>query len=288
MEKEEKHVFLDDGRFIVFEDGRVYKRIDPPVTKTGYQYVAVGKRTYPIHRLVAENFVPNPENKPEVNHIDGDKTNNNVSNLEWVTRSENVQHAISHGLFRKTAGHDKPKVKTPIWYCRKATGMTQNELAEKLGVNASTISLWENGKLAPLWNAVIPPIVSLILPPILRSAPHVPVYHDGRAATTMKESLRLLQSGKNLVIFPEIPTGFGEHDPEKINEGWLRMLPMYEKRAGKSLKIRPVRLDLAEKRMMIRAPFGMNPDVPLRDQVPELSRKVLQGIFESEERKENT
>jgi 1-acyl-sn-glycerol-3-phosphate acyltransferase len=146
----------------------------------------------------------------------------------------------------------------------------------------------ENGKLAPLWNAVIPPIVSLILPPILRSAPHVPVYHDGRAATTMKESLRLLQSGKNLVIFPEIPTGFGEHDPEKINEGWLMMLPMYEKRAGKSLKIRPVRLDLAEKRMIIRAPFGMNPDVPLRDQVPELSRKVLQGIFESEERKENT
>ena len=40
--------------------------------------------------------------------------------------------------------------------------------------------------------------------------------------------------------------------------------------------------------MMIRAPFGMDPDVPLRDQVPELSRKVLQGIFESEERKENT
>ena len=149
MEKEEKHAFLDDGRFIVFEDGRVYKRIDPSVTKTGYQYVAVGKRTYPIHRLVAENFVPNPENKPEVNHIDGDKTNNNVSNLEWVTRSENVQHAISHGLFKKTAGHDKPKVKTPIWYCRKAAGMTQNDLAEKLGVNPATISLWENGNLAP-------------------------------------------------------------------------------------------------------------------------------------------
>ena len=52
----------------------------------------------------------------------------------------------------------------------------------------------ENGKLAPLWNAVIPPVVSLILPPILRSAPHVPVYHDGRAATTMKESLRLLRA----------------------------------------------------------------------------------------------
>ena len=143
----------------------------------------------------------------------------------------------------------------------------------------------EKGKLAPLWNAVIPPLVSLILPPILRSAPHVAVYHDGRAATTMKESLRQLQSGKNLVLFPEIPTGFGEHDPEKINEGWLMLLPMYAKRTGKPLMIRPVRLDLARKKMMIRAPFGMDPEIPLRDQVPELSRKVLQGIFESEERK---
>ena len=138
----------------------------------------------------------------------------------------------------------------------------------------------ENGKLAPLWNAVIPPLVSLILPPILRSAPHVAVYHDGRAATTMKESLRLLQSGKNLVIFPEIPTGFGEHDPEKINEGWLMLLPMYEKRTGKPLKIRPVRLDLTGQRMIIRAPFGMEPGFPLRDQVQSLSRQVLRGMFE--------
>ena len=139
----------------------------------------------------------------------------------------------------------------------------------------------ENSRLAPLWNAVIPPIVSLILPPILRSAPHVPVYHDGRAATTMKDSLRLLQEGKNLVIFPEIPTGFGQHDPEKINEGWLMMLPMYEKRTGKPLKIRPVRLDLSGKKMIIRAPFAMIPEVPLREQIPDLSKKVLQGIFDS-------
>ena len=138
----------------------------------------------------------------------------------------------------------------------------------------------EHGKLAPLWNAVIPPVVSLILPPILRSAPHVPVYHDGRAATTMKESLRLLEAGKNLVIFPEIPTGFGEHDTEKINEGWLMILPMYARRAGKPLNIRPVRVDLSANQMIIRNPFTMNPDIPLRDQIPELSGKVLRGIFD--------
>ena len=138
----------------------------------------------------------------------------------------------------------------------------------------------ENGKLAPLWNAVIPPAVSLVLPPVLRSAPHVPVYHDGRAATTMKESLRLLQSGKNLVIFPEIPTGYGEHDTEKINEGWLMLLPMYSRRAGKPLQIRPVRLDPEAGKMVVRAPFGMDPDVPLQDQIPELTQKVLHGIFD--------
>ena len=139
----------------------------------------------------------------------------------------------------------------------------------------------EDSRLAPFWNAVIPTAVSWILPPILRSPPHVAVYHDGRAATTMKESMRLLQSGKNLVIFPEIPTDYGEHETEKINEGWLMLLPMYQRRTGKALPIRPIHLDLKERKVMdIRAPFTMDPDRPLQEQVPELSRKVLHGIFD--------
>ena len=138
----------------------------------------------------------------------------------------------------------------------------------------------ENGKLAPLWNAVVPPIVALLLPPILRSAPHIPVYHDGRAISAIRESMRVLQEGRNVVLFPEIPTGFFQHDTEKVNEGWMLLLSTWQKRMGKPLPVRPVRLDLDQKIMRIRPPFHMDPDRPLQDQIPELSRKTLSGIFD--------
>lgn len=88
--------------YLVTLDGRVFslKSMDflKNFVKNGYIYVKIGNKSYVVHRLMAQTYIDNPENKATVNHIDGVKTNNLLFNLEWATLSENMQHACNTGL----------------------------------------------------------------------------------------------------------------------------------------------------------------------------------------------
>ena len=73
-----------------------------------------GLPTQCVHRLVALAFIPNPDNKPQVNHIDGNKMNNNVNNLEWCTNTENQIHAIAYKL-NDHSKYESGKVKRGVY-----------------------------------------------------------------------------------------------------------------------------------------------------------------------------
>lgn len=99
-----------------------YLKLDSSVIKRGYARVTLSKNykteRFQVHRLVAEHFISNPENKPFVNHIDNNGLNNNISNLEWCTHSENMIHAQKQGrLFNSqskggTIGGDTMRTKS--------------------------------------------------------------------------------------------------------------------------------------------------------------------------------
>jgi hypothetical protein len=86
----------DFPNYLIYPDGRVFSKKSnkfkqPSDNGCGYKYVALypNHKNFTIHRLVAIHYIPNPENKPEVDHIDRDKNNNDVSNLRWVNASQN-------------------------------------------------------------------------------------------------------------------------------------------------------------------------------------------------------
>jgi len=91
------------ARSVIRRDGKplnLSERILKPGDAQGYQVVSLfngsNRRYVSIHRLVAETFIPNPAGKSEVNHIDEDKSNNNVENLEWVSHIENINHGTGN------------------------------------------------------------------------------------------------------------------------------------------------------------------------------------------------
>ena len=121
-------------------------RLLTPFLNSGY--LRVGFRTnnvlknYLIHVLVANAFIPNPESKPQVNHKDGNKLNNNVSNLEWVSASENVVHAKTHNLINKNPCRWKPCKINQLSLDGEiiATYPSQREASRQLNLNQARIS----------------------------------------------------------------------------------------------------------------------------------------------------
>jgi hypothetical protein len=150
------------SNYWVTDDGRVYVRS----AKTGYRikqmayhYVTGGYRmvhlrkngkqiSSTVHRLVAETFIPNLDNKPQVNHKNGIRTDNRVENLEWVTAQENILHSLR--TLRKKGPYVPPKyIKqgqiNHIVYLIKNNNIEEiyfgmDEAAKSLGVSVSTIS----------------------------------------------------------------------------------------------------------------------------------------------------
>jgi hypothetical protein len=87
------------GQITNLKTGRVLK----PWKRNGYYNLRCGAKgeKFQVHRLVATYFIANPENKPQVNHIDGNKLNNDYQNLEWVSARENMVHAMETGLWKR-------------------------------------------------------------------------------------------------------------------------------------------------------------------------------------------
>ena len=134
----------DNGIIYGAEGGVLSQRVG----KGGYLLVTLGLKDERVqrlvHRVIAETFIPNIENKPEVNHIDSDRRNNSVSNLEWVTKSENMRHAFAYG--KKTQKGEKnataklnDSIVKQILKEYSTGDVSQKEFAERYGVCKATI-----------------------------------------------------------------------------------------------------------------------------------------------------
>ena len=118
-------------------------------TSAGYLKVTLypNPKTFVVHRLVAIEFLPNPDNKPQVNHIDSDRTNNTLSNLEWVTCQENMVHCASQNRSAKHQGHLNPTARfteEEVISIRESNLQTK-EIAEFYGVTPTSISAIRTG-----------------------------------------------------------------------------------------------------------------------------------------------
>lgn len=146
MDWEDKYEISDYGNV---RNIATKKLLSGDINNCGYHRVILydngKKERFFRHRLVAIHFIENPENHPFVNHIDGNKENNHVNNLEWCDQSYNEKHAFANGLKKKT--------NRPFFVVFKNGEMREYEsqyiFAKEIGVSQQLVSRWLNGERNP-------------------------------------------------------------------------------------------------------------------------------------------
>lgn len=143
-----------EGLYQVSNLGRVKRVTTGRILKGGkdkYGYLIVNLYKYSvgsiktIHRLVAEAFIPNPENKPQVNHVDENKTNNSLDNLEWMTAKENTNHGTRNE--RSGKSQSIPIIATNLKTGESMEFYGSNECARQLGLHQASITKVLKGRL---------------------------------------------------------------------------------------------------------------------------------------------
>lgn len=142
-----KDILGYEGLYAITSCGKVwsYRRkifLKPSISQKGYAYVSLTKdgasKKFRVHRLVAEAFIPNPENKPEVNHINEVKTDNYVRNLEWATRVENMNAGTVQERISKMR---QEKLAHPVYCVELGKGFnSMNEASREMGLDTSNLA----------------------------------------------------------------------------------------------------------------------------------------------------
>ena len=148
----DKYVCNENGEIFNVTTGR---KLSTFKGKDGYHRVSLfikGKsKSYTVHRLILSAFTPNPDPNvyTEINHIDGDKDNNSLNNLEWCDRGFNQRHAYKYGLRHSKKGSENGRAKLTekdVFNIKALLNyLSQREIAEMFGVSKSTISAIKTG-----------------------------------------------------------------------------------------------------------------------------------------------